>query len=216
MTDELGFYNAVAGSGLRSQAIDALMELFQRVVKLEQAAVIKIDPSAKKEEATHKDRVEAVLSIMPKTTTGPWVSEEDRIYTREDDPWLLAYIETTGPNPDADLALLTAAPDLVEEILLLRAQLEKTQQRAIDNGVNNLIEMSRVKNELNEVKAELAEMKRWRDPTTEPPKESGYYLCRRVRKHEIFYYDKEKNTWGLYMDCRRWPDGWMPLPEVGE
>lgn len=128
---------------------------------------------------THEERVEAALLALPNATPAPWKEFDGQVWTDEEDPWLLATIETTGPAPDADLALMAAAPDLAAEVIRLRA--------------------------------ELAELKRWRDPVAEPPtEEDQIVIVPNGGKGKLRWWSN-KHGWAGDV-----PTGWMPLPEVEE
>jgi len=113
---------------------------------------------------TAQERIEAALAALPNAHVEEWSIHNTRDFWF----WDKKYgVDEAKKIEESIFTLRAYSPDLAAEVLRLRAELADSKQQVemLERGV---IAMGCSNDQL---RAELAELKRWRDPVTEPPEE---------------------------------------------
>ena len=157
---------------------------------------------------TAQERIEAALTALPNAHVEEWSEHNTRVFWY----WEKKYgMDEARKIEESIFTLRAYSPDLVAEVLRLRAELarEIELREQVDIYYFRQVE-SRKKAE-----AELAELKRWRDPVTEPPEE----LTPCIGQKENFKPFVTVKIQGKYYDNtgqQQSFDRWLPILGVEE
>lgn len=182
---------------------------------------------------TSAERIEAALSALPNVEPTHWSIAQGIPLTESN-----SYVMTAAPDLAAEVIrlraelevfktdLLNTENDLADKTTLYqvwqkaamynadkydeakaeladsRQQVEMLERGVIATGCNN-----------DQLRAELAELRRWRDPVTEPPLGDDDVL---VNLSGVVSISHMESGITRYWAAFAIPEGWMPLPEAGE